>query len=378
MYLKSFIFHIVFIIGCNAICDKNLISDLSFKISGVNVEFSCENTKNIYITSGRYVPKNMIPIRMQIYKDWAILALPRYREGVPFCLAKFSLKTKGCHATLEPFPCWSLQEEGNCDAFQSVVDIYLDPFENLWVLDTGIVNTLDQPVKRCPPKIVGINMKTGQIIKVIDLSKFLTPLSKLQYILVDFDKSSNPFAYVSDAGAAAIVVYDVLNDKGFRIMLPNTITDLVPQRDVLYIVLSQNEGNGNEIFFTYLSDPKMYSINSEDLQAGKTTGVIRDEGLKPTGSPIVPLGTDNGAAIFFRFKGESDIYLWDTETSFKVDNFFLIQKGDECRLPTQVVPGYKKLMWVLESNFPDFIANMAGSLGPSVAVYPLIKACDKF
>lgn len=92
---------------------------------GGSFAWPCPSTKAIYKSSGRFVPKNVIATRAQILKDEVFVALPRFKPGVPVTLGKTSLK-KGCAATFSPFPCWSMQEEGNCQALQSVVDIFLD------------------------------------------------------------------------------------------------------------------------------------------------------------------------------------------------------------------------------------------------------------
>lgn len=364
------------IVGASAFCDRNLLTDLSFKLSGGSLAFPCSSTRNIYTSSGRYVPRNIIGTRMQIYKEDAIVALPRYKHGVPFTLAKFSLKSKGCLATLEPYPCWALQEEGNPEALQSVVDIFLDQNEILWVLDVGIVNTLEQPVRRSPPKIVGINAKTGQVIKVIDLSQFACAQSRLQYIVAEYTADGRPFVYVSDAGVGAIIVYDVLANKGYRVILPKAVYADCSNKDVLYIAMI-HKPCGNVLFFHYLCSPKLFSIKTEFLQKGQAAGAVVQVGHKQDeDANIVILGTDNGAALFFRNKGESDIYIWNTQTCFKHENFLLVQRGDDCKLATQVVPGYKRLMWAIESNFHDFISNTVGCMGPSMAVHPLIKTSE--
>lgn len=87
----------------------------------------------------------------------------RFKPGVPATLARVSLKDKNCQANLLAFPCWSLQEEGKCSALQNVVDIFLDPQDILWVLDTGVINSLEQPERKCPPKVVALNIKTGKV-----------------------------------------------------------------------------------------------------------------------------------------------------------------------------------------------------------------------
>lgn len=351
-------------------CD---VPDLSFKLNGINMNFPCESTKNIYTSSGRYVPRNIIATRMQIYKENAIVALPRYKHGVPFTLAKFCLKGKGCVAPLVPFPCWPMQEEGNCEALQSAVDIYLDQMNILWVLDVGIVNTLEQPVRRCPPKVVGIDMKSSQVVKIIDLSQLISSESRLQYVVADYSADGRGYLYIADAGTGSIIVYDIFGNKGYRVVLPPACT--CSPKDVLYIVLVRRSC-GTFLYFSYLSSSKLYSIRTDYLQKGQAAGAVVEVGIKPDSAKIVLLGTDNGSGIFFRYKGESDIYIWNSEQCYSPDNFILVQKGNECRLPTQVVPGYKRLMWVIESNFHDFIANTAGCLGPNMVVHPLIKSCD--
>lgn len=377
MRLASVVYISLFLIaGCYAYCTKNLIPDLSFKLSGTELAFPCESTRNIYKTTARYVPKNVIATRMQLYKDDAYIALPRYKHGVPFTLAKFSMKSRGCKAVLLPYPCWSIQEEGNCDALQNVVDLAIDSADTLWVLDTGIVNTLEQPVLRCKPKIVGIDLKTGLVIKVVSLETLVTPETRLQYLIVDYSKDGNPFAYIADGGSGAIIVVDLVLGTGFRIVLPKAVLiGCSEHKDVLYIALARKPC-GNILYFTYLSSPRLFSIKADYLQKGQANGAVVDVGAKPTCQQIVLLGTDNGAAIFFRYKGESDIYIWNSDTSFKPENFLLVQKGDDCRLATEVVAGYKKLMWAIESNFHDYVLGCDGSLGPSMAVHPLIKTCD--
>lgn len=372
LYLSSFL-----VVGALAYCNKNLIPDLSFKLSGADLAFPCDSTRNIYKTTGRYVPKNVIATRMQVFRDDAYIALPRYKHGVPFTLAKFSLKSRGCKAVLAPYPCWSLQEEGNCEAMQNVVDLAIDANDNLWVLDTGIVNTLEQPVLRCKPKVVGIDLKTGLVIKVVSLETLVTPETRLQYLVVDYSKEGTPFAYIADGGSGAIIVVDLLLGTGFRIVLPSAVTIGCPDglKDVLYIALARKPC-GNVLYFTYLGATSLFSIKAEYLQKGQANGAVVDVGAKPTWHQFVLLGTDNGAAIFFRYKGESDIYIWNSDTGFKSENFLLVQKGDDCRLSTEVVAGYKKLMWAIESNFHDYVLGCDGSLGPSMAVHPLIKTCD--
>lgn len=176
-------------------CDlsSQILQDLTFQLSGSSLEWPCQSTKNIYVQSGRYTPKNVIMTRAQIYRDEAYVTLPRLKPGVPFTLGKISMKRGQCVTNVAPWPCWSLQEEGNCQSLQSAVDIFLDPNDILWVLDVGLVNTLEQPVRRCPPKVVGINVKTGRVVQSIDLSGLVVSSSRLQHLVVEYDETGHCF-----------------------------------------------------------------------------------------------------------------------------------------------------------------------------------------
>lgn len=70
-------------------CDKSILPDLTYRLGGNNLEWPCQSTKNIYIQSNRFVPKNVIVTRAQIYRDEAFVTLPRLKPGVPFTLGKF-------------------------------------------------------------------------------------------------------------------------------------------------------------------------------------------------------------------------------------------------------------------------------------------------
>lgn len=108
------------------VADCDTVSELTFRLSGNNLEWPCQATKNIYASSGRYVPKNVIATRAQIHKDKAFVALPRYRSGVPITLGRIDLRKGKCSVPATAYPCWASQEEGNCQALQNVIDIFLD------------------------------------------------------------------------------------------------------------------------------------------------------------------------------------------------------------------------------------------------------------
>ncbi|XP_049315050.1 major royal jelly protein 1 [Bactrocera dorsalis] len=355
-------------------CDKNPVAALTFQLSGNNLHWPCESTKSIYVQSGRYVPRNVIVTRAQLRRDDVFVALPRYKQGVPFTLGRVQLKRGQCVAKIAPYPCWAIQEEGNCQALQSVVDIAVDPNGLLWALDVGLVNTLEQPIRRCGPKIVAINTADNKVVKIIDMSDLVTSESRLQFIVVDYSKDKKPFVYVADAGARSILVYDIAGGKSYRIVLPKATAPTTT--DVLYMALTATPEGTSTLYFTYLSSPRLYSIRGQYLRVGQGAGSLVDVGAKPYGKQMVLLGADGGTNLFFRYKGENDIYMWNSETCFKAANLKEVQHGGDCRLSTQVLPGHRRFMWVLESNFHDFISERTGCNGASIVLHPVVRECD--
>lgn len=359
MLLLRVVFLVAFlIIQAQTLCDKDLMKPVEW--TGGPFEFSTEETRSLLESTGRYIPKNIIATRAQLFKDDAILAIPRYRPGVPITLAKVSLKQRGCEPTLLPFPSWAVQEEGNCKALQSAVDVFLDANDILWVLDVGVVHTLTpKPLRRCPPKVIGINLKTMKVATTLDMAGLVAPASRLQYVAVEYAPDGQAFAYVTDAATRSILIFDIYAAKGMRVVLPQQFLADVPKKDVLYAALV-TKGCGNTfLIFTYLSSINLYAIRTDYLRTGSADTRIINVG--PKSKKIVILGTDLGSALFFRYDGEQAIYRWDSNTPFDKSNFLKIYTSPACLKSTHVFADLKRFrMRSLESNFPDFLQGTVG------------------
>ncbi|XP_056634262.1 uncharacterized protein LOC130443554 [Diorhabda sublineata] len=350
MIFRTFLIVVVAVIYSEAQNSCELI-----EWTGGQFDWPNDATKSIYRSSGRYIPKNIIGTRAQVWKDEIFVALPRYKPGTPVTLGKIGLKQKGCEAVIEPYPCWASQEESDINALQSVVDLYLDENNILWVLDTGVVNSMEQPIRRSPPKVVAINITNGKKVKVLDLCGLVAQASRLQYLVVEYAPDGRPFVYVSDAATRSILVFDVAGNKGYRVVLPKLVTNC--RRDVLYIALIHKANCCNYLVITYLSGARIFQIRTDYLRAGCAAGKIQDLGAK--GGKIVVLGTDLGSALFFRFEGKPEVYRWEVESLFK--DYQLVYKSPENYLASHAFADVgRRRIRVLESNFPDYIENTVG------------------
>lgn len=139
---------------------------------------------------------------------------------------------------------------------------------------------------------------------MIDLSPLVDLSSRLQYMAVDYASDGQVYVYVSDAATKAIIVYNVTSDNGYRVVLPRAVTSYGDKRDALYLALIRKSCGTQVLYFTYLGSDKVFAIKATNLRAGNPNGSIVEVAVKK--NKIVFLGTDNGAAIFFRIKGEEN------------------------------------------------------------------------
>jgi hypothetical protein len=78
------------------------------------------------------------------------------------------------------------------------------------------------PVQNCPPKILAFNARSGKLIETLGFENLVQKSSRLQYLILDYDRSGNKYLYISDASERAIIVYDVAGKQGYRVILPKT------------------------------------------------------------------------------------------------------------------------------------------------------------
>lgn len=81
---------------------------------------------------------------------------------------------------------------------------------------------------------------------------------------------------------------------------------------------------------------------------------------------MVFLGVGYGSIPYFRFRGQMDLYSWDTKLDLTVDNMVMVWKSRDCLIITYVDVGSESILWVLVSNIQDFVGDQTGSYGPSI------------
>lgn len=345
------------------------LSKLGYSISGRSLTFSSENEKEICKETGRFIPRNVVATRMQFHKHKLIVALPRYRSGVPITLAIAHPLTKESQLRLRPFPDWKMQRIGDCEALQSVVDIFLDDNGILWILDTGTIQLLEGAQMKCPPKVVAYCMNQQRVVTTLDLRELVVPTSSLQYLVVDNAAGGIDYVYVSDGGGNAILVLNSAGRPGRRLNLPSIVSAGGVCADALYLV-KLLDGGSPHLYLSYLDCEGIFSIETSSLRETETHMLIRLVGIK--NEPLVWVGSDNDRMLFYRLKNGEELYGWEAGTRFSALDKVSVRRPEGGRVATHVTAGPLRHSWVMETNMADFLTNATGCFGGSTMISPLI------
>lgn len=240
----------------------------------------------------KFEPHNSAPTGLEIGWDRLYIAIPRLRSGVPATLAWVPRSLPaGVSPILQAYPSWSWHSAGrgdiNCTGLISVYRMRADRCNRLWVLDSGVITSLDDFRRVCPPKILIFDMATDRLVRSIYFPReLLRPSSLLTNIVLDDTRSTSPrhvatcdhiFAYISDTVAPGIIVYDGRRDNAWRV----THASMYPDPDfgeydiggekftlmdgVVGLAFSPAQGL---LYYQPLATDRLFSVSTAVLTAG--------------------------------------------------------------------------------------------------------------
>ncbi|XP_063618525.1 protein yellow [Cydia splendana] len=239
----------------------------------------------------KFQPENTVATGLEIGWDRIYLGIPRLRAGVPATLAWIPRSLpSGVSPVLQAYPDWSWHTAGrgdiNCTGLVSVYRIRADRCNRLWVLDAGVVTSLDDFRRVCPPKILIFDMATDRLVRSVYFPReLLRPSSLLTNLVLDETRSSarlasncdNIFAYISDTVAPGIIVYDGHRDNAWRVthasMYPDPDMgeyDINGERFTLMdgiVGLAHSPAQGL-LYYQPLATDRLFSVSTAVLAAG--------------------------------------------------------------------------------------------------------------
>ncbi|KAJ8924599.1 hypothetical protein NQ315_000749 [Exocentrus adspersus] len=232
------------------------------------------------LNNGAYIPQNIVPAGLKIYKRNLYLSLPKIRRGVPVTLAYIPMGTGDSqkkNKLLRPFPNWEINDSKNCSNLQSVHSMEIDTNGIMWVLDGMRLgdNT------RCPPKLVFLDLNHNGFLVysyVFANSVSLQDGGFLNDIVID--ESDGGFAYITDNSNVdpGLVVYSRRRNRAWKLrdrtMFPELwaanffvenkrFENLVP---IDGIALSPKSNRNRTVFYCSLTGLNLFSLSASVLK----------------------------------------------------------------------------------------------------------------
>ncbi|XP_050540185.1 protein yellow-like [Daktulosphaira vitifoliae] len=286
-----------------------------------------------------------IPTGFEIGWDRVFLTTPRLFNGNPATLAWIPRNRVGIafdtHKSplLQAYPNWDWHSEAasdsllnsprpNCSGLVSVFRVRADRCNRLWVLDSGVMDSLETFSTVCPPKLMVFDMRTDRMIRSVILPPEILRKNTLLTNLVIDDQTEishlqdgflgdcdNVFVYMSDSTNPAILVYDARRDTAWRLSHPYMFPDpdfgifnvagepFTLMDGIIGLALSPIGSAGRRLYFQPFASDRLFSIPTSALKAGPNLGDDADLPVSLVGhksSQAAPLTVDpkDGALIF--------------------------------------------------------------------------------
>ncbi|XP_035733690.1 uncharacterized protein LOC118446767 [Vespa mandarinia] len=235
---------------------------------------------------GRYRPENVVPTGIEVSWRRIFISLPRLRQGVPATLAYIPRNVPlGSSPKLQPYPSWEWHSAGkgefNCSQLISVYRTRLDRCNRLWVVDSGVMMSLDNFTPICPPKLLVFDLHTDTVVRQYTFPREVLRLNTLLTNLVIDDTKSTScddvFVYMSDTTGPGIQIFDGANNTSWRVlhasMLPNpdyTIYQLGDENfelpdGIVGLAFSPRLGM---VYYQPLATDRLFGVPTSALQNG--------------------------------------------------------------------------------------------------------------
>ncbi|XP_026317825.1 major royal jelly protein 2-like [Hyposmocoma kahamanoa] len=324
-------------------CEAGFPRNLAW--TGGPVHTECEHSAKTLISSGQYIKDNVVATKAVTFNDDVYILTPRFKSGV---LSTIWLIVRGRRCVeLQPFPEQHSHSLGDCNQIQNAIDFYLDYLGNLWILDSGIVETSEHPRCTCRPKVVVLSILLKKFTKQIQLSGLVVQTSNLQNIVVEH-AFGGPFVYISDASRGAILVHDASSGE------QRAVLACAPTLG-LHMALVKKGLVQSVLVLTRMQDGRVLEVNTNALkrkEAGIALRVYSDNS-----TPLIILGADT-YHLYLRHATCADVLSWDTREHINSSLLMNIHSAGPRMIPTSVTAHpLKPVLLILDNNYVDATFN---------------------
>ncbi|XP_001948479.1 protein yellow [Acyrthosiphon pisum] len=298
-----------------------------------------------YPNADSYKSEVTVSTGIEIGWDRIFITTPRLFNGNPATLAWVPRNRAGVNydthksPLLQAYPNWEWHSEAssgdilktptpNCSSLVSVFRVRADRCNRLWVLDSGVMDSIETFKTICPPKLLVFDMRTDRVVRSVTLpAEILRPNTLLTNLVIDdqvevahlqdgfLGDCDNVFVYMTDSTNPGILVYDARRDTAWRLSHPYMFPDpdfgtfsvagesFTLMDGIIGLALSPFGSVGRRLYFQPFASDRLFSVPTSALKAGPNLGDDADLPVSLVGhksSQAAPLAVDpkDGALIF--------------------------------------------------------------------------------
>ncbi|XP_030566601.1 protein yellow isoform X1 [Drosophila novamexicana] len=345
--------------------------------------------RQLAIKNGDFVPRNNLPLGIDIYGSRLFITTPRWKDGVPASLVTVPYPTKEISPALKPYPSWQAHSSPNNPDCSKLISVYRTAVDakcnRLWLIDSGIVNATISLNPICPPKIVAFDLDTDEMIVRYELPASQIKQDSLHSnIAVDIRNNDcqDAHAFVTDVWRFGIVVYSLAKHRSWRVtnynFSPNpTAADFNIHGlnfqwldGVFGMSLSQGpKRNDRVLYFHPMASYKEFMVPidilwNESLWINGTVDTsklfisIGDRGFNGQSSTS---GIARNGVMFFTQVHRDNIGCWDTTKPYARSNLGMLLDANKSptliQFPNDLKVDHEESqgVWVMSNRLPTYL-----------------------
>lgn len=281
----------------------------------------------------------------------------------------------------------------NCTGLTSVFRVQADPCGRLWVLDSGQIDSQDNPKQLCPPSIVVFDLQTDKLIARYTIpKKYVLEDSLFANLIIDTRTTdcSDLHVYISDTWRFGLLVFRQSDIKFWRFTNPFFFPDPLASNFTLHGLnfqwtdgifgLSITPVNPYEeriLFFHPMSSYREFYVSTAVLREPTRISNssmefnIAGESRGLTGQSSAS-AIDRRGVMFYGLVTRDSIGCWDSRKFYQKKTNGVVASNSE----TLVFPNDIKIdqearqsLWVISNRLPMF---QAGPLDPDDYNYRIL------
>ncbi|PZC86389.1 hypothetical protein B5X24_HaOG209108 [Helicoverpa armigera] len=355
-----------------------------YKWKHVDFEFPTPRHRRHALATGKFVPANVLPLGLEVWGNRVWVTVPAWRRGVPATLATLPRQGGIASPQLRPYPDWSFHrafgDMQNCSGLTSVFRIHADPCGRLWVLDSGQIDSQDNPKQLCPPSIVVFNLQTDKLIARYNIPKqFVLEDSLFSNIIIDtrMEDCSDLHVYITDTWRFGLLVFRERDVRFWRFSNPLFFPDPLASNFTLHglnfqwtdgifgLALSPIDPYEERILFFHamssyrefyvptsvLRDPLRVDNSSTEFNiAGESRGLNGQSSAS---------AIDRRGVMFYGLVTRDSVGCWDTTKPYKRRTNGIVASNSETLIfpnDIKIDQDARQSLWVITNRLPMFQA----------------------